>query len=315
MQNEFPDDLTLKLNTAFVSIQTGQHELGLNLLDELAESDPRNRRQYHQLMLQFAIHTGDPRKARALITKLLNAPVGAHELYRFSQKLHQNGFTQYAIAAAQKAVPLAMEQRDPHFLIELSGYLENWGADWMQRVSRNAPCSSPTNPPGTVIRCLGGTSSGRQIWWGHSKIVKEREPKLVEATQKNPDSFQAHKRLAAFYESTNQLKKASVALEAALALRPKDRVTRQRYAQVLEQSRRFSDAVDQYVVLLKENPNALSYNFSPIINTFLQAGEVDKLVSLAKEAMVPAIGPGVPNPFCAGGRPAVYAATFTQSGG
>ena len=107
---------------------------------------------------------------------------------------------------------------------------------------------------------------------GRSKIVKEREPKLVEATQKHPDSFQAHKRLAAFYESTNQLKKASVALEAALALRPKDRVTRQRYAQVLEQSRRFSDAVDQYVVLLKENPNALSYNFSPIINTFHPSG-------------------------------------------
>ena len=127
LQNEFPDDLTLKLNTAFVSIQTGQHELGLNLLDELAESDPRNRHQYHQLMLQFATQTGDTRKARALITKLLNASVGARELYRFSQKLHQNGFTQYAIAAAQKAVPLAMEQRDPHFLIELSAYLEKLG--------------------------------------------------------------------------------------------------------------------------------------------------------------------------------------------
>ena len=71
---------------------------------------------------------------------------------------------------------------------------------------------------------------------GRSKVAREREPQLLEAVQKNPDSFQAQVRLATFYEGTNQLKKASEAFKAALALRPKDSITRQRYAQMLQRS-------------------------------------------------------------------------------
>ncbi len=297
LQSEFPDDLTLKLNTVLVSIQTGQQELVLNLLDELAEADPRNRRQYYELMLQFATHTGNTRKVRDLITKVLSSPSGARELYQFSQKMHQNGLTQYAIAAAKKAVPLAMEQRDPHFLIELSRYLEKLGRglDATRLAERAMQFANQPSRYGQMMPRWYFQRAANLV--GRSKASQEREPRLVEAAKKNPDSFQAQMRLAAFYESTNQLKKASAAFEAALALRPKDSMTRQRYAHMLERRRRFSEAVDQYMVLLRDNPNALTYNFSPIINTFLHAGEVDKLVSLAKEAMVPAIGQAFPTHF------------------
>ena len=297
LQSEFPDDLTLKLNTILVSIQTGQQELVLNLLDELAEADPRNRRQYYELMLQFATHTGNTRKVRDLITKVLSSPSGARELYQFSQKMHQNGLTQYAIAAAKKAVPLAMEQRDPHFLIELSRYLEKLGRglDATRLAERAMRFANQPSRYGQMMPRWYFQRAANLV--GRSKASQEREPRLVEAAKKNPDSFQAQMRLAEFYESTNHLKKASVAFEAALALRPKDSMTRQRYAHMLERRRRFSDAVDQYMVLLRDNPNALTYNFSPIINTFLHTGEVDKLVSLAKEAMVPAIGQAFPTHF------------------
>ena len=52
---------------------------------------------------------------------------GARELYQFSQKLQQGGLTQYAIAVAKKAMVLAMGQRDPNFLMDLSEHLEDLG--------------------------------------------------------------------------------------------------------------------------------------------------------------------------------------------
>ncbi len=90
IHREFPDDLILKVNTVFASIQTGQHATALEVLDELTGLDPRNRRQYYDLSLQLAAHTGNTVKVRELMTKVLNSPVGIRELYQFSQKLQQS---------------------------------------------------------------------------------------------------------------------------------------------------------------------------------------------------------------------------------
>ena len=70
LQQEFPNDLTLKLNTVFVSIQTGEIKTALALLKELAEADARNRRQYYDLTLQLVVHTGDTVSVRELVTKI-----------------------------------------------------------------------------------------------------------------------------------------------------------------------------------------------------------------------------------------------------
>ena len=51
LHDEFPDDLTLKLNVAYISIQSAQYKTALTMLEDLAESEPRNRRQYYDLIL------------------------------------------------------------------------------------------------------------------------------------------------------------------------------------------------------------------------------------------------------------------------
>ena len=86
LQKEFSDDLTLKVNTFFTAIQTGQHETALALLEELVEVEPRNRRQYYDLMLQVAMRTGNSNRVRELVTKLLNSPSGVRELHQFFPK-------------------------------------------------------------------------------------------------------------------------------------------------------------------------------------------------------------------------------------
>ena len=288
LRNEFPDDLTLKLHTVLVSIQTGQHKMALGLLDELAEGDPRNRHQYYDLTLQLATHTGNTIKVRELMMKMLNSGSGARELYQFSQKLRGTGFTQYALAVAQKAVSLAMGQRDPNFLMELSQHLEQLGrgqdatriAEHAMRLANQRGRHGQTLHPWNFQRAMNLI--------GRPKTVRERE--LIEVAQKHPDSFQAQIQLATFYESTKQVKKASAAFNAALALRPKDGMTRQRYAQMLQHNGHLADAVAQYTMLLKKNPNALGHGYGRVVETFFQANKADELISLAKGMITPTIG-------------------------
>ena len=300
LQKEFPDDLTLRLNAIFASIQTGKHATALELLDGLVEADPRNRKQYYELTLQLAAQTGDTVAVRELVTKVLNSPSGARELHQFSQILQQNGLTQYAIAVAKKAVTLAMGERDPNFLVDLSQHLETLGraqdaariAERAMRFANQRDRYGQTLPRWDMQRAV---QSARR-----SKGLRAREPQLVEAAQKDPNSFQAQVRLATFYESTNQVQKASEAYEAALALRPKDSMTRQRYAQMLERRGKAKDAAAQYLILLKDNPNALSYNYYQVMQTFFTAGQVDELVSLAKDMIVPSVGTNYGNFFAEG---------------
>ena len=300
LQKEFPEDLTLKLNTIFASIQAGQHAEAFDLITGLAEADPRNRKQYHELTLQLAVQTGDTLAVRELVTKVLNSPSGARELYQFSRTLQQNGLTQYAIAIAKKATTLAMGERDPNFLVDLSQHLEDLGRG--QDAARIAARAMQfVNQRDRYGHTLYSWDLQRAVQTaGRAKGLREREPQLVAAAQKDPNSFQARVRLATFYEQTNQVTKASEAYEAALSLRPQDSMTRQRYAQMLERRGKAKEAAAQYLILLKANPNALSYSYYQVMQVFFKAGKVDELVSLAKDMIVPSIGQNYGNFFAEG---------------
>ena len=297
LQKEFPADLTLKLNTIFASIQAGQHAAAFKLITGLAEADPRNRKQYHELTLQLAAQTGDTVAVRELVTKVLSSPSGARELYQFSRTLQQNGLTQYAIAIAKKAMTLAMGERDPNFLVDLSQHLDDLGRG--QDAARVAARAMQfINQRDRYGHTLYSWDLRRAVQTaGRAKGLREREPQLVAATKKDPNSFQARVRLATFYEQTNQVQKASEAYEAALSLRPQDSMIRQRYAQMLERRGRAKESAAQYLILLKANPNALSYNYYQVMQVFFRAGKVDELVSLAKDMIVPSVGMNYSNFF------------------
>ena len=285
LQQEFPNDLTLKLNTVFVSVQTGEIKTALARLKELTEADARNRRRYYDLTLQLVVHTGDTVSVRELVTKILNSPSSVRELYQFSQKLQQTGLTQYAIAVAQRAATLAMRERDPNLLVQLSQHLNRLGRgqDAARLATRALRFANQRDSRGQMFQSRNMQQAVRLA--GRAPGTTNRESKLVEAIERNPKSFQAHIRLASLYESQNQIKKASDAYAAALALRPTDNITRQRYAEMLQRSGRAKNAVTQYVILIKENANALRANYWQIVDTFFKAGEVNTLVSTVKEML------------------------------
>ncbi len=295
LQKEFPHDQSLKLNTVFLAIQSGQHAGTIKLLEELTISDPRNSATYYELTLKLAMQTGNSVVIRDLIVKLLNTPSSARELYSFSQQLRNGGYTQYATAIMNKTVKLAMGIQDASFLMNISSQLENLGrgqdaamiAERALRFANRRDRYGRTLSTWKLQRATHLTS--------HSKSIKDRELQLIEAARKNPNSHKAQINLAAFYEGTEQMDKASEAFKTALTIRPKDSDTRKRYADFLYRSGRFEDAIPQYTKLLQDNPNILGYDTWDVMETFFKAKKIDELISLSKDMIMPTTGRGYSN--------------------
>ncbi len=291
LQAEFPDNLTLTLQTAFVSIHTGNHQKAMKAFTKVADKDRRNRQQYNDLILQVAIYTGDTVKVRELLSKILSSPVSARALQQFAEKLQQSGLTQYAIVASKGAMKFAMGQRDPNFLMQLSRQLEELGRgqDAAIVAERALRFANRRDRYGQTMHNWHFQQASNMA---RRRATKEREELLILVSEKNPNSFRAQINLATYYEAANQADKAAKAFDAALALRPKDGITRQRYAQMLIRSGRTDAAVAQYTILLTNDPNALGHNFWDVMRTFFQAGKAEEIAALAKGTIRPSIGHG-----------------------
>ena len=284
IQAEDSRDLTLKRHMPLVLIETGKQEAAISLLTELAVSDPRNRQQYNNLRFFLAEQSGNTAELQELATEMLNSPASVREMTQFSQRLHEIGLTQYAIAIAKRAADIAIGQNDLSSLTTLSRRLKTLGrghdaAVLAKHVARFTKLSARTGQR----RHLRGYSPPLT-----PEEVRLREPELVEAVERQPDSFKAQKDLATFYEKTNRPKKAIPILASVVALRPKDSGLRYRYAELLRRDKRIEKALEQYTVLLKSDPNFFrdrghgSRGSSPI-QIFMEAGKFTELVAIAKE--------------------------------
>ena len=297
LQNEFPEEHTLKLNTVSVSIYVGEHKIALDLIKELADTYPRHRRQYNKTILQLAIRIDDTATIRELVTKLLNSPSSVRELFQLSQRLQVAGQTQFAVAVAKKAADLAQGEQDQFLLMQLSSHLKTLGQEQdAARLTKRA--SRLNNQQSQSKRTLSGSNSrqaSRQT--RNTSVIQNSETKLLEAAQKNPKSYQAQINLATFYERHRKYHEASRAFEAILALRQNDTTIRKRYAETLQRAGQFEKAVEQYNILIKHNPNVLGNNYRDVIIVYFQAEKVDELVSLAKDMIVPSVGQNTAKEF------------------
>ncbi len=298
IQSRFPDNLTLIRHRALAAILTGEHEEAMTALDLLANTDWQNREQYDESMLKIAIHTGNIARVRELLPRILDLATNAESILRISEKLQQSGLTRYAVTAAKKAMTLSRGNHTTYFLEQLGQQLEELGrghefANLEKHLGRS-----------TKPRTRSGRGSNQWNYRHPRKIAgwrtnPAREAQLRAVIEKNPTSFQAHIRLASYYEGVNDVDSAAKTLEAALTIKPKHHLTRRRYAQILMRGEKPDAAAAQYTFLLKQNPNALANthvaafwcgtcnNHSEVISPFFDADKVDEIVALTKELMGP----------------------------
>ncbi len=299
LQTTFPDDLSFLLQTAIVSIETGKHRLAMSALTKLADKDGRNRQNHNDTILQLAIRTGNTVKVRELLSRMLNAPVGAELLVEIARELQQNGLSQYALATAKRAMKLAQKRHDPSLLKSVSQQLE-WLGSGKDATVAAEQARRIVNQRNRYGRVIYQQKFERRISATPLRANADRESKLRAIVEKTPTSFQAQMRLAAYYESTNQIDKAIEAFESALSIRPQDWRARQRYARTLVRGGRPDAAVAQLTVLVEDNLRAIGSIYYDVIRTFFDAGKVNEIVALAKKKIGLSLGHSFNHDFANG---------------
>ena len=285
---ENSEDFTLKLHIPLVLIQTGKQEVAMALLTELADNDLRNRQQYNNLIFHLAERARNTVKLRELATDLLNSPASVHELIQFSERLHRIGLTQYALPITKKAANLAMGQNNPNPRNMISRQLKAYGRGHDAAVldKHVARLIKYRIHPGQT------TNPWKRSTLLSPREVSQREPQLVEVAAKQPNSFHAQEELAAFYAKTDQTKKAIPVLAKAVALRPKNSRIRNHYARALRHNKQLDEAIEQYIILLREDPGVFADRDTTglPINLFIEAEKLNELVAITKKMIAPPCG-------------------------
>ncbi len=287
LQNEFPDDLNIKHNAALLYIHTNNINKALNIVEELAQVDTKNKIKHYDLMAQLATRAGETETLNKLIPKVLSSQFKAEDLLQLSYTLQEGGYYQYAIAIAQKAKSLVMTQRNTHLLEDIAYQLASLGrgqeaAQLKKRAfqfSKTATSSQRTRSTRNISQAANPNRT--------SQDNENIERKLVEDAKNKPNSFHAQLKLAEHYERINQIEKATKAYKDALALRPKDNSTRLQYIRMLENNGQAIDAIPDYTILLKSDSNALDYEHDKAIDAFVEAGKLDELISITNAIIMP----------------------------
>jgi len=288
---ESPGDLTLKLSVALMAVQAGEIEKGLELLPEVAQKSPQNRKGIARMLLQLASNVGNDEKAKEAVKVLLEPPVTAQDCMQLAQECQQYGFSAQAKEAAEKAMALSRGLRDPNLLIQLASIMSQMGLSKdSQTLAQRAVEISRTSygyggysyqryqPPSSYIF----SQASRLL---HPNVMRQREQKLKTAVKNNPNSYRAHLSLAAFYEGQNRVVEAIESLENALKIKPNDTQTRMRLARMQRRRGDNEKAVEHYAFLLEKNPSAIGYDFWDVIRAFFDARKTEKVVALAKESL------------------------------
>ena len=220
LRTEFPDDLTLTLHTIFAAIHGGKYFVAADVLEECMQSTPKHPHQFFDLTLYIAMSTGDSSPVHALLKNILNAPVNLQALYDFSQKLQTAGFTQHAVAVAQKAMGLASRERDPRFLRKFSSHLNalGRGQDAAQLLQRAVKLENLKSASGQTLLVLNNqiiTRAPQKL-----KTLQNHEARLVRIAEQYPTSFKAQSNLATFYASRHQVQKSDGSLSDSTCTAP-----------------------------------------------------------------------------------------------
>ncbi len=280
LEAEFPDSLIILRQATTARILTGRHNEALRTLDRLADKDPKNRQPYYDLMLRISTFTGNTIKIRELLSRILSVQVNFEALLKIIHELDKNDLRQFAIQVADKAVKRAASQSNPKLLEQLSQLLDRLG-----RANDSAMIAERARHLSHRMNARHDRKRRSAFQLGRDALLRGQSPdqegKLLAEIKKTPDSIQARRRLAAYYERINDSEKAARAFQAALSVRPEDGRTRLRYAQTLVKLQEYDSAVTQYIRLFKDHPGVVKASQWETVQAFFEADKIDEIVLIA----------------------------------
>lgn len=272
-----PSDAGLRLRLAQFIDQSGNAAEALALLDTINAVDQTVIKQRETMALQLASATGNPVRARQAAERLFGLRLDTDASIKLAGQLRTLELNDLAEALLRRI------QRSPGNGVQtleslMEQYHEQGDADMTaqiaQQILQETNTGSRRSAAAEAVRA-SAIQTLAKLERLDSQI--ERNKRLLD---QNPDSINLLQTLAEFYKAAGQSKDA-VAMAARLAeIQPNSIDHLLRLATQYEKVRNFAAATDQYIEILKKDPQRFTQNYYQYLRTFSNARRLPDLADV-----------------------------------
>lgn len=280
---QFPDQADFQLQIAQLHLNRDNFDEAMKLADSVESFDPAILQERELIALRAAERLGDFDRARKAAETLFGMRLDSQmqiQLAQTMQRLGMNDLSDAILARAERTIG-----NDPQALASMMRMYQSQGkADQAKQAARLLLRR-------TTVPSLGNvrTSNASRDAAVRSQAIKVLQQAgeleqmiedLEERIERSPNSPRFYQELAELFNATGDRSKVLPLLEKAVSAQPKAVDLRMQLAQTLESTNKRSEACDQYLIILKEQPQTLMRELSRIRSAFQSANRLDDLANV-----------------------------------
>ncbi|MCA9047323.1 MAG: tetratricopeptide repeat protein, partial [Planctomycetaceae bacterium] len=273
------DDLSMQFHLANMHESRQEFDEALTLIDRIRPRDQKVLQQRELSAMQLAERLGDIDRARSAAERLFGLRLDSQTQLSLVDRMKRLGMSEMADAILARAERTATNQTSS--LASLMMLYQGQGKTDQANQLAHMLLRKTTSPM-TILSRSGRNPSRYRT---RDSSLRTRAIKVLNRTgglkllieqleaqlERSPGSVMPLQQLIEFYGVTGQSDEATKKLQEGLEAYPKSPALRLQMAQTLEQSGKASEACDQYMELLKIQPNWLMDDFYQIERVFRQA--------------------------------------------
>ncbi len=281
------DDLNMQFSLASMYETRGDFDEATSLLEKIVPRDQKILQAVELRMLQLAERLGDTERARSAAERLFGLRLDSQTQLSLVDRMRRLGLGAMADAVLARAERTATNQTSS--LASLMMLYQGQGKTEQATQLAHILLRKTASPINITVR--GGRNPTRYRTQDssfrtqalqllqRSGALKSLITQLEGQLERSPDSISAMQQLIEFYGTTNQKEDALRIVQQGLQVRPDSPMLRLQLAKQLEQSGKNSEACDQYLELLKIQPDWVTDELYQIDRVFTQAKRKADLVN------------------------------------
>ncbi|WP_158265343.1 DUF1583 domain-containing protein [Blastopirellula marina] len=283
---QFPEQGDFQLQIAQLHLSRENFDEAMKLVDAVESFDPGVLQQRELIALRAAERLGDFERARQAAETLFGMRLDSQtqiQLAQTMQRLGMNDLSDAILARAERTIG-----NDPQALASMMRMYQAQGkADQAKQAARLLLRRTTVPTLGSVRTATASRDAGvrsqaikvLQQAGELDQMIEDLEGRI----ERSPNSPRFYQELAELFNATGSQSKVLPLLTKAVESQPKAVELRLQLAQALESTSKRSEACDQYLIVLKEQPQALMRDLSRVRNAFQSANRVDELGGILVE--------------------------------
>lgn len=288
-----PQDWQMRIDVARLHSEMQNFDEALRMVDSIAPLDQDAMRERETMAMNLAVRLGEHARAMQAAERLFGLRLDADTQIQLASQMRRLGMNEQSEAVLSRAQRQAGRQLATMVTL-MSAHQADGKNDMAAQIAhqilrRSRPQLTPTSRYVSSGSDAGARVAALRVMAAAGKL-KEMIATTEEQLKRSPQSAQLAATLSEYYDAAGERDK-SLALEARLVEQKADDVNaRYRYAQKLQAAGKPSEACDQYLVVLKQQPRLLSNDFYQIPQVFRQAKKEAELTRLMQEIDLKQIG-------------------------